>query len=333
MKGLAPAIFLGDLVRACSAVAADDPDEIESVAALLGIDLPPGWFVPRPAGPIQPESEPDSETTPIVVPIDPAVESPRPRGPTPPTPPPSRPYPPGAPPRTQPAVLPFEIERHPTARVPLAAEELRLEAEDPSGYPPEPLFRKSWTRAILTEALSTDRSLGAIDVPRIIDALARRVEIVFSRCPVPTLARGCQVLVDRGPALEPFRFDRAFLLECFQAVVGRGRVAVVEFDGFPGDGVGLERERQGNSYTPPATGTPVALLSDLGISGAGRGASPRRWQGFAAALRSTGNPLVAFVPYPRTRWPAGLSIQFPVVWWDQWCTVEEVRRARERGGR
>ncbi len=76
-----------------------------------------------------------------------------------------------------------------------------LEEATPSGIrsriPLESLFRPNWTRAILSDALSTAGFGGKIDIDRIIQKISVAQPLTeLPRQQVPTLIRGVQLLVD-----------------------------------------------------------------------------------------------------------------------------------------
>jgi hypothetical protein len=314
MNKISPAIFLGDVVRALAALKPGTPEGVEAVAALLGFRLPPGWRSGTPGADALPPPEPQ------------AVPSP----PPPPRPPelPLRPVKPPIP-APEPVALSFEVQ-HLRHAQPSPASAPQAEQPAPPARPPRPvpLFRPGWARAILTEALATSRTGRDLDLPRAIELLARRSVADLPRLRLPTLARGCLVLADLGPGLAPFALDRQGLVETVRAVVGRDRVAVRYFEGCPLRGVWEEGVPGDDPLVPPPRGTPVAVITDLGIARPGLAAA-RAWLDFAAGLRAAGCPLVAFVPYPPHRWPAAPATAFPVVHWDRGCTARTARRARE----
>jgi hypothetical protein len=195
---------------------------------------------------------------------------------------------------------------------------------------PEALFHSAWARAIVIEALATTRLSRELDLPRVVDALARCTAVDLPRLTVPTLARGCQLLIDFGAGLAPFTQDREELVETIRTIVGRDRLAIFSFEECPLHGVGTEDEPGPVPYTPPGRGTSVAVITDLGIARIGFGIGPHYWLTFATRLRAAGCPLVAFVPSPWRRWPAPLAGAFAIVEWDRSCTATAVRRARDR---
>lgn len=193
-----------------------------------------------------------------------------------------------------------------------------------------PLFRRRWTRHILSGALATvSTGEGRLEIEPVIAAVARAEPLLtLPRRPRPTLARGIQLLVDRGAALEPFYGDQAQLQAEMVKVVGRERTEVLSFAGCPlwGAGVGL-RDEWGD-YRPPPRGTPVVLLTDLGIGRppvTAERAGVKDWLAFNARLRKAGCLAVAFVPYAPARWPPRLWRAMPILHWDHTTTAATVK--------
>lgn len=193
-----------------------------------------------------------------------------------------------------------------------------------------PLFRRRWTRLILSGALATESTEeGRLEIEPVIAAVARAEPLLtLPRRPQPTLARGVQLLVDRGEAMEPFFGDQAQLQAEIVKVVGRERTEVLSFAGCPlwGAGVGL-RDEWGD-YRPPPRGTPVVLLTDLGVGRpalAAERAGVRDWLAFNARLRKAGSAAVAFVPYASARWPPRLGRAMAILHWDHTTTAATVK--------
>jgi hypothetical protein len=201
------------------------------------------------------------------------------------------------------------------------------EADEP--LPPfEPLLRGRVTRAIVAHAVST-RVTAGVDVDRLVERIARRERID----PLPvrlvaTVRRGVQLLLDSSSGMTLFRRDQVALAAWIRNVVGRERVTIASFTGTPLVRLlGRSRKR----YSPPAPYTPVVLLTDLGI---GRpaliddSAMLDDWLTFGDMLRRARCPAIAFVPYPRDRWPRPLRRVFTIFEWDQGLTAARARRRR-----
>ena len=193
-----------------------------------------------------------------------------------------------------------------------------------------PLFLPRWSRGILSAACATTRAGddGAVDLDALIDLLARGE--VIDRPPYrpwPTLRRGVQILADCGEGMAPFTPDVRHLVEQIRNVAGRDRVPAATFTGCPGrtaDGMGA----RARAWEPSSPGTVVVLITDLGIGRPMLSLDPageEEWLAFARRMRRAGCPLVAFVPYPRSRWPGRLEKAMTIVQWDRTTTAAVVR--------
>jgi 1,4-alpha-glucan branching enzyme len=198
--------------------------------------------------------------------------------------------------------------------------------------PHRPLLPAKWSRAIIGAACATDVEDGGIDVEKLVEALATGAPIrEIPRSRVRSLVRGMQLLVDRSTSLAPFRRDVAHLSDQLRSVVGRDRSEVEDFDGFPA-GLGEAVVPPDRPYRMPPPGTPVIVISDLGMSPAPprrRGGTAAQWTSFADKLRRRGCPLVAFAPYPLSRWPSPLLRSVKAVPWDRSTTVSSGGRVSE----
>lgn len=199
-----------------------------------------------------------------------------------------------------------------------------------SQIPLEPLFCPVWTRAILNDALSTPGLSGEIDIERIIHKISSAQPITeLPRRQVPTLIRGVQALVDCSEAMEPFAADQASLKSAIYSVVGREKTQILSFHGTPLWGVGSGLQDEWQAYDPAPPGTPVLVLTDLGIGNPGfmaERADAWDWLEFADLLRRHGCPLIAFVPYPENRWPGALRAKMNILQWDRFTNSSMVRR-------
>jgi hypothetical protein len=154
---------------------------------------------------------------------------------------------------------------------------------------------------------------------------------VLPRLPVPTLRFGVQVLVDRAEPMFPFYRDQQALIEAVRDVVGRGMTEVRYFADSPLRGTGAGHRRSWTGYRPPAPGRPVLVVSGFNINlDAERYQAD--WQRLVHLLSKQDSAAVAFVPFPRGRWPGWLSTLLPLVCWDRSATTAAVRAARESAG-
>jgi hypothetical protein len=315
---------LADLARAQHALQADG-ETLRAIAALLGIaappDAPPPPVPPAPDLPVRVE-DPGKGTE--------SVERetvPRPEARSQP------PIPQSGPLDEIAAVLAPDF----TARQPpdWLSRAPRLEAAGAQSAPPplEPLFLPHWTRAILSGSLSR-KGEGGLALEALVREVSQRRPILrLPRRTAPTLARGAQVLVDRGERMLPFTADQEWLVEQIRTVAGRETVEVLSFDGFPGLGAGPGPRRLWKPYpehAAPRRGAAVAVLTDLGLGSpavGSRSGDPEEWAALAERLARAGSPLVAFVPYGPALWPAELRRSMVLVHWDRRTGTGDVRRA------
>ena len=305
---------LADWLRAIDEMKPAGDEELEAIARLVGLQL----RSPAKTGAAAPRRK------------TPAAQEQDETGPTPPDQPgrsnkPRR--------RTESVLTPANTSRNPAPEW-LAA--TRVLDTTGTGHmwpslPLEPLFPARTSRAILSGALATPSATGPLHLARVVELLSRAQPVLeIPRLSIPTLARGVQLLIDCGEAMQPFAADQAVLRTTLASVVGRDRTEALYFDSSPLWGAGTGPKDEWPEYQTPAPGTPVVALTDLAIAqplGSAPLASPGDWREFAEILARGGCPLLALVPYPPQRWPAGLSKCMTVVQWDRATTASVIRRA------
>jgi hypothetical protein len=308
-------IGLGDLIRAVRALGLTTDAEVDSVAAALGL----AW---------QATASEQGELSPL--PIAKArdgrqeetfIE-------------PSKLWP--HVPKTPRRLIPVRTEPSNAAAPPWFAEVEAFPAETQAHFQfvteHTPLLPKHQMRAIFSAALAVRLEEGEIDTEALVDSRARREPIErLPRRPVASLRRGVQVLLDRREAMMPFFSDQNHLVEDLKAVIGQDRMTILQFLDQPEWVIpwgGSEDAEQ--RYSPPlAPGTPILLVSDLGIGVVPLVPDPindKTWLSLATRARQARCPLVALVPYPANRWPADLSRSIPLLEWDRATRPGVVRR-------
>ena len=308
-------ISLADLLESMRTLAPTDAEASDGILRLLGLEPraaepPPGsGRKPRPTrSPARREDEPPAEA-----PSQPGSAEPRPRR------------------RLESVLTPGNSGRAPLPEWIAATEQLsatetrRLHR----AIPLEPLFPARATRAILSGALATPAETGPLNLARVVEMVGR-AEIVTRtpRVVIPTLARGVQLLIDQSEALQPFAADQSVLRSALLQVAGRDRTTVLYFHGSPEWGAGTGLREDWLPWKPPAAGTPVVVLTDLGIaqpSGIAGLATASDWKRFAQLLARAHCPLLALVPYPQRRWPAALRRHMDIVQWDRNTTASVIR--------
>lgn len=320
------AICLGDLLRALHRLKVEDAAVQDEVAALLGLRHPAA-APPMESGSDDP-SHPRSESALAPPSSDTSVKGSA-RGGDDSAAEPSR---------TD--LLPSSED--PAARRPPEWAEfvapLPLPPADESTYRPplEPLFTPNWSRGMLTAALSTPGVDGPVDLERIVQTLScGRALTWLPRISLPTMRRGAQVLIDIADSMIPFARDQGHLLGEIRRTAGEDAVSVLRFSGCPSRGAGYRARRSWSRYEPPRPGTPIVMLTDLGI-GAGRFVvdpiGQDEWRRFASPLRERDYTLIALVPYGPPRWPFELAKLITIIQWDRHTTAGRVRN-RIGGGR
>jgi len=195
--------------------------------------------------------------------------------------------------------------------------------------PYQPLFPPASTPAILQQALSRQVAEGAIDIPALVETLARRQPVAaVRRRAVPTLRYGVQVLVDLGPAMQPFRRDQAEIMKQIISVVGREKVTVKYFAYCPVRKAGPGPRWTWRPYQPPPRHTPILLLSDLGIGGPTgdfRRSTRAEWREFGRIAAGNGSEVIAFLVYPPSRWPTWLPALGRGLTWDRGATARSAQ--------
>jgi hypothetical protein len=199
----------------------------------------------------------------------------------------------------------------------------------------EPLLHPRWSRAILSSALATLQEDGPLDTDWLIEKMARCQPITaLPRRRVPTLRLGIQLLLDRGNGMMPFARDQESLFQDILDLVGKDRVQQLRFADSPLRGNGpRSRFTWRRRYDPPQPGTPVVLLTDLGIARRRAptvGADEAEWLEFTTLVRAADCSLLAFVPYAEHRWPPRLRQVMDIFQWDRSTTVSKVCEALRR---
>ncbi|MER6712584.1 hypothetical protein [Streptomyces sp. NPDC000877] len=308
-------IWVSDVVRALEVARTDE--ERARVLEMLGFVSP---AVPD-AGQVMPFAEPEGPRAPVEAPR--RERRPEPAHEPPPATAAEEETPNADVPEELPLLPPVRVEAVPTPREPVRP--LARPTAERVPLPHLPLFVPGWTSAILRAMVSRRVPEGAVDIPALIDTLAHgRPVRRLPRLPLPTMRYGVQVLVDRGPGMQPFRRDQNELLDRVRAVVGPSLVEVGYFSGTPQRGTGPGARWTRTAYVPPESGRPVLLLSDLGLGGPPddpqRG-TRQEWEHFVGLVTRAGCGVVALSPYPPRRWPRWMTGLLPLVSWDRTTTA------------
>lgn len=332
MPRVLPPSGLGDLIRAIAALDASD-EEAAAIAAMLGMrpGAEPRPIAARRLGPVSPVGRPAGTTT--AAGVDAPHAAAHPTAPTAPT-----------------AHTVGEVELEltflgtdapPTPSWISDAEELAEPAPAARSYDTTvpsfvPLLAPPITRAVLAEAAATVTSDGRIDMDHLVlDVATRRPLRALPSLPATTLRRGAQILIDRTASMQPFQVDTDDLAARLRQVASEGATQLYYFDEDPTIVDDTWPVGEGRPYELPPAGTPIVLITDLGIRHLRSPRSLARpyWLAFALQARRRGCPIIAFVPYPPSRWPAGLGGLITPLPWDHQTGIATVRAARRSEGR
>ena len=196
-----------------------------------------------------------------------------------------------------------------------------------------PLMPRQRRRAILTALLHEAVEEGEPDVQRIVATLGRgrwlaRVPRRLRR----TLRHGVELRPDRAPWLRAFHADQTELREALTRLLPTGRVSSVPIDGAPEPRPGRRRLparladlSAAQRSTAP---TPILLLSDLGGGYCGEGEPPaslRDWQAWFLRQRRAGRRSVVLSPLPLPTQTAFAATLMP---WSERASIGDALRAR-----
>lgn len=231
--------------------------------------------------------------------------------------------------------VPFSVEpmlpRSQPIRLPTSGP--RLAADRDLAPELEPLLDARWARRVIGGLIAMEAPLGDLDVPRLVRSLTEMREVRrLPRKRQPTLRFGAQVLLDRHPSMMVFYSDQSALRPEIEGIVGRERTLILRCDRFPPTEVSELATPRWRPYESPLPGTPVLVVSDLGMA---RGAFPlsrldeAEWDAFLAPLLSAGSPVLALVPCELDRYPAFVRERVRLLLWDWSTRPSDARRARK----
>lgn len=305
-----PEIWLADLIRAWRALEPDDAAAAH-VAHVLGLGAygPVGALSAQRQQANPPRAEP--------APLDPAPSGES----TWTAPPASRPTPPLLRPVGT-AGWPDEVDWRDASLLDRAPER-----DQPVDLLLEPLLEPNTAGPVLEAVLATGGPGDEIDIEALVDTIARHR--LIEEIPLktrPSLFRGVHVLVDIAEPMMLFALDQREVVDRLRALIGAWNVRVERFAGHIASGCGPGSVATWKAFEPPPHGTPVLLLSDLGL-----GTDPddvaQEWIDLADTLSRRSSQLVALVPYESGRWDAlssELRRSVGLVTWDRSTSVSDV---------
>lgn len=202
--------------------------------------------------------------------------------------------------------------------------------------PHVPLLAPLSAAALLGAALASWAPEGDVEADLAVDVLAEGLPLTaLPRRTLRTLRHGVQVLVDHGPALQPFSRDQTHVRDQVTELMGGEHTRVLGFAYAPLRGAGDGPQWTWEEYRPPPRGTAVLVLSDcgtIGPPGDARRSTLAEWRAFADLVRRHGGRPLALVPTADRRVPRALTRIMTVIGWDRGTTVGHAT-ARARAGR
>jgi hypothetical protein len=228
------------------------------------------------------------------------------------------------------AVLPVGPDRRDTA----ASPPLPLRGDGEVTVPIEPLLDPSLTSVILEALLARHVPEGPVDPRALVRTVADCRPIVrLPRRKIRTTRFGALVLVDQGDDMFLFQQDQEHLVDDIRNLLGADNTLVGYFHDVP-NRVGLAQpgvpgRTKWRPLTPPRSGTPIVVISDLGISsGRELHALEERanWGDFARLAAASGCTHVVFVPASFDRIPDWARTLLHMVSWDLSLTLYDVYR-------
>lgn len=178
-------------------------------------------------------------------------------------------------------------------------------------------------RTLLLEMTGTREADGALDVARLVQAVAMGRNIArLPRRAVRRLPPRIILLFDEGPGMDPFAADQLALARALRKVAGSDRVQTLCFTGSIADGL---RDPLTDSAATLRPGPLDALVvtSDCGIA---RQYPVARREDFAG-LAAQGRKVVILNPFPPDRWPPAPAGGPVMLHWHEGLRIGEVRRA------
>lgn len=327
-----PLVFVGDVLRAARALGITSPEAAHELLGMLGAQSWAAALLPAPVPlPVPTRAAPVPPTDPV---RPPAAEQPL-GGTATVQPQPDTPNSPNTAAQVQAEITRIAAEaRRPVPPGWAASTEPLPRAQRPPASVPDALLDPRQERALITGLAASVARDGPLDLPRLVSQLCDgRLVRALPRQRRAGLRRGVQVLADIGPGMAPFAPDVAQFMARLGMLVAPERIALLSFRGNPMRGCG-EGDGDPAPWQPPPAGTPVLLLTDLGLgarSQAPRGSSVEAWVGFTEAARAAGVTVRALVPYPRERWPKALAERLRAVHWDRRTSAAMVQRAVLQG--
>ncbi len=351
-------VHAGDVIRAAGALGVEDAADVLALRRAMGLPEPRAWRDdpgtaadrrrPRPL------PEPDPEPGPPPSGPEPSRQGPG-SGPSPAhraTPPPRGTVSPADRPRSSGgSLLTFPAPVGPDEASAAGGEPPSLESvlfhrpDDPPEQRPAPPWNPRTERAILLAVAATEAAGREVDRRRLVQLAVRGPGWnrpvggrVIPYRPRATTRAGLQLLLDRGPAMRPFRHDHQWIVQLAHRVLPPDQLRVLDVR--PAQAVGADGGRAWLAKARLAPGAPLLLVSDLGhlrLPVALRHqVSTADWLAFVTRLRRAGHPVACLTPFPPEAYPPAVRRAVALVPLDRRTSVSSARdsvRQLRRPGR
>ena len=170
-----------------------------------------------------------------------------------------------------------------------------------SPAPHHPLFPENTNRGIFTALLQTSRNSHRIDLARLLRLSARGMPP--SHLPLDregTLQYGCQLLLDFGETMAPWKNDLHSITVQIETVVGKQSVTTYRFKDEPNKAAHRTRPAEPKPWAPESR-VPVLVATDFGlplIQSEFR--IQKLWKDFIRRCEQSSSPLIFVIPW---EWP------------------------------
>lgn len=176
-----------------------------------------------------------------------------------------------------------------------------------------PLYPRHQLRGYLSDCLMRPTISSSLDIPKLVDLLARRSPVdtvCHSRMEMPGHV---QLVLDKGDSMEPFSGEQRLVERTMKNLYGE------KLDLFYCELLPYFRLRsKPKDARLPASGSAILIVSDFGIGQPILGDSLldiEPWIEFAQNAERAGASVHALVPYGRTRWPKEINVYFHAMPW------------------
>ncbi|WPD21221.1 MAG: formylglycine-generating enzyme family protein [Candidatus Electrothrix scaldis] len=190
--------------------------------------------------------------------------------------------------------------------------------EGGQALPPEPPALAPWPRIwpFLRAVLGAQDQSRQLDLDRIVRSLARGEVLRRLPClPRTGWAATAQIIVDLDPQIHFFWHDFYSLLAQLQGMRGRAGLDMLCFEDGPLEfctAFAPEHRTRQTPYRPPEAGTPILILSDLGLLNN----RAEGWIALGRRFRRAGCRPVVLMPCPERYWKTELTEYYQLVVWD-----------------